>query len=135
MERIIEEVQPRFVFVENSPNLRTKGLFRIIEGLGRLGYDTRRGVFGCRSLGADHHRKRMFILADSNQSQCQGGGLPCGIHSEHANFSSTDWWKDQPGLERVADGMAHQMDRLKAIGNGQVPIVAALAWRTLEIKP
>jgi DNA (cytosine-5)-methyltransferase 1 len=131
MERIIEEVQPRFVFVENSPNLRTKGLFRIIEGLGRLGYDTSRGVFGCRSLGADHHRKRMFILADSNKSQCQRGGLSCGIHSEDSDSGGTDWWKDQPGLERVANGMANRVDRLKAIGNGQVPLVAATAWKIL----
>jgi hypothetical protein len=27
--------------------------------------------------------------------------------------------------------MANQMDRLKAIGNGQVPAVAALAWKVL----
>jgi DNA (cytosine-5)-methyltransferase 1 len=134
MERIIEEVQPRFVFVENSPNLRTKGLLRVIEGLFRLGYNTRRGVFGCRALGADHHRKRMFILADSDKSQFQGGGLSCGIHSENSDFGSADWWKDQPGLERVADGMANQMDRLKAIGNGQVPAVVRLAWNTLMQK-
>lgn len=131
MERIIEEVKPRFVLVENSPNLRTKGLLRIIEGFGRLGYDTRRGVFGCRSIGADHHRKRMFILADSDKSQRERGGLSSRVHKEYSNSCGSDWWKDQPGLERVADGMAHQMDRLKAIGNGQVPIVAATAWKIL----
>jgi hypothetical protein len=30
------------------------------------------------------------------------------------------------------DGMANRMDRLKAIGNGQVPVVAEKAWKTLN---
>ena len=39
-----------------------------------------------------------------------------------------EWWKAEPGLGRVADGMANRVDRIKAIGNGQVPIVAARAF-------
>jgi len=31
----------------------------------------------------------------------------------------------------VAHGVAARMDRLRCIGNGQVPAVAALAWHTL----
>jgi len=38
----------------------------------------------------------------------------------------------EPGLGRVADGVAHRVDRLKAIGNGQVPLVAATAWEILN---
>lgn len=37
----------------------------------------------------------------------------------------------QSGLGRVAHGVAYRVDRLKAIGNGQVPGVAAAAWRHL----
>jgi len=37
----------------------------------------------------------------------------------------------KPELGRVAHGVAHRVDRLKAIGNGQVPAVVRLAWRTL----
>lgn len=41
------------------------------------------------------------------------------------------WWKFEPELGRVANGLANQVDRIRAIGNGQVPCVAALAWRIL----
>ena len=41
------------------------------------------------------------------------------------------WWQIEPGVGRVADGMASRVDRLKALGNGQVPQQAALAWRIL----
>jgi DNA (cytosine-5)-methyltransferase 1 len=41
------------------------------------------------------------------------------------------WWQSEPDLGRVADGVAARVDRLKALGNGQVPLQAALAWRIL----
>jgi hypothetical protein len=42
------------------------------------------------------------------------------------------WWASEPELGRVAHGVAHRVDRLKAIGNGQVPAVVKLAWETLK---
>ena len=43
-----------------------------------------------------------------------------------------EWWKVEPDVGRVADGVAYRVDRLKAIGNGQVPLCAATAWRILN---
>ena len=42
-----------------------------------------------------------------------------------------DWWTAEPDVGRVAHGVAHRVDRLKALGNGQVPRCAATAWRML----
>lgn len=42
-----------------------------------------------------------------------------------------DWWEAEPNMGRVADGVAARLDRLKAIGNGQVPAVMATAWCVL----
>jgi DNA (cytosine-5)-methyltransferase 1 len=41
-------------------------------------------------------------------------------------------WPVKPAMGRVAHGVAKRVDRLKAIGNGQVPRVAAAAWRILS---
>jgi len=41
------------------------------------------------------------------------------------------WWITEPGVGRVVDGMASRVDRLKALGNGQVSKVVATAWKTL----
>jgi len=41
------------------------------------------------------------------------------------------WWAAEPDMGRMAHGVASRVDRLRAIGNGQVPAVAALAWETL----
>jgi len=45
------------------------------------------------------------------------------------NFSGQ--WAIEPNVGRVAHGVASRVDRLKALGNGQTPLVAAVAWGML----
>lgn len=42
------------------------------------------------------------------------------------------WWSAEPAVGRVAHGVAHRVDRLRALGNGQVPAVVRLAWMLLS---
>lgn len=72
MFRIICEVQPPFVFLENSPLLTSRGLDVILGALASVGYDAEWGVFGADNVGAPHVRKRIWILAydpDSHRVQ------------------------------------------------------------------
>ena len=43
-----------------------------------------------------------------------------------------EFWAIEPNVGRVVDGVAARVDRLKAIGNGQVPLCAATAWELLK---
>jgi hypothetical protein len=64
MVRIIAEARPRYVFAENSPRLRAKGLNRVVAALAALGYSRIAwGVAGARDVGAPHIRDRMWLLA------------------------------------------------------------------------
>jgi DNA (cytosine-5)-methyltransferase 1 len=67
MFRIICEVQPRFVFVENSPMLTVRGLGKVLGDLASVGFDARWGVLGAAHLGASHLRERIWIVADCMQ--------------------------------------------------------------------
>jgi len=58
--------------------------------------------------------------------------ITCGIESKFGNISKASWWQSEPNVGRVADGVAARVDRLKAIGNGQVPLCAATAWNLLK---
>ena len=255
MARIIYEVRPRYVFVENSPMLTSRGLGRVLGDLATMGFDAKWGVLGAADVGANHQRDRIWIvakwrgqlshaqhdrigrweqqqksiekengeLADSNggfiktwvnprileQSDSQGQavghtygsteknvantineglwscsrgygeqshgqnrewvnnktrsganvefakiGKPQNMEKEMgdtqstrltpcfdgqrqgkswgASIGSSQWWQAEPNVGRVADGVASRVDRLKAIGNGQVPLCAATAWRILS---
>ena len=129
--RIIGEVQPSFVFVENSPMLASRGLGTVLGDLAAMGFDAEWGVLGAHHSGAPHKRDRIWILADADRAQREGMQRAERIESEHADACSPGWWKSEPNMGRVAHGLAARVDRLKCIGNGQVPAVAALAWHTL----
>ncbi|EHU2654852.1 DNA cytosine methyltransferase [Acinetobacter baumannii] len=236
MARIIGEVRPRYVFVENSPMLVSRGLTRVISDLAKMGYDAQWARFSASNFGAPHIRDRIWIVAyarcqrgetgasqtlrskreipkwknpnymGSNISNTQSIGCQtnrlsiraqqekslsgingkdvanpksigleqarqckpssekwftrCGNElsdtncerckqveqrvlsrtqskgptdsSQHSSFArGWEWWAIEPELGRVADGVANRVDRLKAIGNGQVSIVAKCAFEYL----
>lgn len=59
MARIVGEVRPQFVFVENSPMLVGRGLARVLGDLASLGYDARWGIVGAHHVAAPHKRDRI----------------------------------------------------------------------------
>ena len=67
MARIIREVEPRFVLVENSPMLTSRGLGRVVGDLAEVGYDAKWGVLGANHAGAPHRRERIWILANARE--------------------------------------------------------------------
>jgi len=158
MSRVIDEVRPQYAFVENSPMLTSRGLGRVLGGLAEMGYNARWGVLGTDDAGGVHHRKRIWILANANGKPWIGGAYRKILSRDIAEekgirrkaIRRQDWIKSkmgrtgytlsdlgapEPHAVRVDDELAHQLDRLKSIGNGQDPRVAELAWRILIETP
>jgi DNA (cytosine-5)-methyltransferase 1 len=178
MARIIGEVRPQFVFVENSPLLVSRGAGLVIGDLAEMGYDCQWAIISASELGAPHQRDRFWLMAHSAQLQRNGSDNNAGVGMEQGqnaksgndsgaqNMADTtsqrqqgqgqSWFGSDPAekregetdrafaervghiwgikspLGRVANGVAARVDRFKAIGNGQVPIVAATAFNILR---
>jgi DNA (cytosine-5)-methyltransferase 1 len=64
--RLIRECEPRFIFLENVPAIRSRGLHTVLQELTSLGYDCRWTVLSAAAVGAPHKRDRWFLLAHSN---------------------------------------------------------------------
>lgn len=116
--RIVEEIRPRFVFAENSPNLRTRGLGTIIEGLTGLGYGVRWGVLGAWHLGAPHKRDRMWVLAYSNSTRCHEQRITIADETQYQTTQCEGWWESEPAVGRVAHGVAPDLDFLATNAQG-----------------
>jgi DNA (cytosine-5)-methyltransferase 1 len=186
MARIIRGVRPRYVFVENSPILTSRGLGVVLGDLASMGFDAEWGVVSAADTGAPHLRERIWIVAhavrlgpleppsfgvgshygertaqacgaewrevpdatksgreDVAYAGCldEQGELTCILDEEDRQEPRTGQtgsrgdgigrWPPEPDVGRVADGVDSRVDRLKALGNGQVPRVVATAWRLL----
>ena len=136
--RLVSEIRPRYAFLENSPLLTRRGLDCVLSDLAEIRYDAVWAVIGASELGAPHKRERIWILCtpqrdlyNSDCTQRKGNKRSQRVGETHTHTSCADWWEDQPPINRVANGVAHQLDRLRCIGNGQVPAVARHAFLQL----
>ena len=194
MARIIREVRPRHVLVENAAVLNRRGIDRVLRDLAEMGFNAEWGVYSAEQAGAPHLRERTWIVATHSdravlreheqwtawgrdnlshgwQAELDDDGASRGVashpdadrgrlavkrQSEHGDKQGTPgdqphglcaagrraraiesdpgWWEAEPDVGRVADGVASRVDRLRALGNGQVPAVVRLAWRELQAR-
>jgi DNA (cytosine-5)-methyltransferase 1 len=152
--RVVQQVRPRIVVIENSPAIRTRGLREIVEQLASLGYVCEWDIVPAAAVGAPHLRKRMFIIADTlrttpamEDGRCEkrwfkAGTLepavlpPINGSSRTKRFEASalfDRWvsvlgSDEP-IERVsvvADGVSERL-----VGNAVLPQVAEWIGRRL----
>ncbi|MCK9740065.1 DNA cytosine methyltransferase [Pseudomonas syringae pv. syringae] len=168
MARIIGEIQPGLVLVENSPMLVGRGLAMVLGDLAEMGYDAKWCCVSAADCGAPHIRDRIWILAYPNSSResqsarqqqnsrvgpeqrsenvayahrnelfgrssaLQVGRKRCTKEAQDNGNPGGNEWPAESRVGRMANGVANRVDRLKALGNGQVPRVAATAFAILQ---
>jgi DNA (cytosine-5)-methyltransferase 1 len=127
MRRIVADVAPRYVFAENVSRI---AIDQAADDCESMGYKTRAIALSASDMGADHIRERYWLLAYADHD----GELlrPINAETRWMQELGESVWQDYTESLRMVDGVAARLDRLKAIGNGQVPLCAATAWRILS---
>ncbi len=139
--RLVGEVGPRYVIVENVAALRRRGLAVVLGDLACLGYDAEWDTVSACAVGAPHMRRRLFIVA-----------YPNGIHGWQGLWNTSprpDWqiqavngfararagWaarlENPSELYRDADGVPFGHERNRAIGNSIVKQIPELIGRAI----
>ncbi len=143
MRRIIREVGPRYVVVENVAALLQRGLGRVLGDLADLGFDAEWSSLTACAVGATHMRERLFIVAYTNgehgrprlRDSVARAFRPVqeidGFASARARAKAR--LADPSELYGGADGLTDGFHRNHGIGNAVVPDVAEwIARRILE---
>ncbi len=103
--RIVADVGPRFVFVENVPGLLTAddgwAFGEVLGDLAALGFDATWDVFRASDVGAPHRRERLFLLAHAHRGGRGGGTWELGASgsAEHSDGGAAVADPGSEGLE------------------------------------
>lgn len=200
--RLVDEIRPPFIFLENVPGIFHNGLEQVLGEITQRGYDSRWCVLSAAEVGANHKRNRWWLLAHTYNSRqhakpidaevesapeslahtgrkykryvCPGentgnaeiknienknpgpevahtanigaGGAalahtqskrckrlcsPIRVSQKRNPAGSPGWWKTEPTICRVVDGLPARVDRIKCLGNAVVPLQAKTAFKML----
>jgi DNA (cytosine-5)-methyltransferase 1 len=120
--RLIDECRPRWFALENSANLRTRGADRIIDALAAIGYTCWPFVVSAGDVGANHERKRSWLIGFS-------------IADADRNFvrerSGRSGWPDWTG-EAVAEFPA---DRERGVASNASQDGCGQGWSRRRVEP
>ena len=147
--RVVCELQPRMLVLENVSALLSRGMDRVLGNLAEIGYDTEWHCISAASVGAPHDRDRIFLFSypSGEQSDLRRSETEYGWEEQNRSKSTcspvirsdggcrtlagwkTDWWKIEPSICRILDGLPKGLDkdrkeRLRCLGNAVVPQVA-----------
>jgi DNA (cytosine-5)-methyltransferase 1 len=106
-----------------SQQQRERKSIGILEGLARF-RDSSFMVSNTSSIGQSRQRQYEQSINTAQNENGQANNV--------ISIGGFEQWVTEPKLGRVANGLAYRMDRLKAIGNGQVPLCAATAFELLR---
>jgi len=191
--RLVSELRPQYVIVENVSALLSRGLGRVLGDLAQIGYDAEWHCIPASAVGAPHRRDRIWIVAYPASKQCdgrqfhtehikqdtrklrrsssaanvaypagggcegllhwntkpsdvspssedvanasikdvEGFGLSKRIQQERNTVGSFGWWRTEPDVGRVANGVPFRVDRLKGLGNAVVPQIPEIIGRAI----
>jgi DNA (cytosine-5)-methyltransferase 1 len=126
MLRVVNQCNPEYVFAEN---VTKKAIQKAGEDLVKMGYKAEAIPLSAKDLGADHVRRRYWLLAYSDNKE----KLRSAINAKTRGLPRVreSIWEAGPNQSGVVNGVSRRVDRDKATGNGQVPVVAAAALWTL----
>lgn len=143
--RIVRELRPAIVVLENVPAITFRGLDTVLANLSEIGLDAEWNTLSSEAMGAPHGRERFFAVAYRTGVGFDPNGFFCGGPFEAAGEKQASrirlWpgqcesspalpdrtrWMPPPGILRVADGLPSELDksRIKSLGNAVDPNVA-----------
>lgn len=127
--RVVGEVGPSYVFVENVSGFVRLGAPDLLGRLSEIGYDAEWGLFSAAGVGATHRRQRFFLLAyrrgmadpgclDSNGLELWGSKSRRG-ETDAGRDGEDVAYRDSGGLSGKRTGNDHHRDHARGgLSNG-----------------
>ena len=140
MHRIIGEVRPDYVIIENSPLLRKRGLEYVLHGLSEIGYDAQWQCLQGSFLGLQQRRERIYIIAypvckfsegEPVQSVFREPYLPGELPRVYPGWGERRYLPE-PRTFGSTNELPNLVDRNKCVGNAVQPLMAQYLFECIK---
>lgn len=134
--RLVGELRPRFVIVENVAELLARGLGAVVGSLAKIGYDAEWNCIRASRVGLPHHRDRLWLVAYPNGKRFQGR-MQDGPIVRAETFPLDPIWDEVPAsfVTHGHDGLPREVVRhqgpSKGLGNAVVPDIPRRIGRAI----
>jgi DNA (cytosine-5)-methyltransferase 1 len=131
--RVVRELRPKYVIVENVSDLLGRGIGRVLGDLESLGFDAEWHCIPASAVGFTHTRERVWIIAHCYGLRKLQQGW--GFHHQRGRYRNRREALDQVlscgGILRSDDGVPAGLDRIAAVGNAVVPQIPEIIGRAI----
>lgn len=135
MARLVGELRPRWVIVENVAELLANGFDTVLGTLASLGYDAEWQCVPACAVGAPHERDRIWIVAHPSEEQglyeSNGWEAAKRLLDHPTYWQAHPWRASDTAVCRVDDGFSDRVDRTEQLGNSVLPIIPELIGRAI----
>ena len=137
--RVVREMEPRYVLLENVAALLTRGLDDVLGTLASLGYDAEWHCIPAAAVGAPHFRNRVFLIAYAAHVEHPVCPRFQGLYDARRGVSvqsiaedvARNVWHSTPRVCGRNPRVPARVDRLRGLGNAVVPQVAEWIGRRI----
>lgn len=143
-ERLIGQVRPGYVIIENSPMLTVRGLHIILGSLASFGYNAEWTRLQGTQFGIQQLRKRLYLIAYANKERCEGIRVPIfrriNKQVEKGNVSTqcvSPGWRTrreipQPRTYRSTHDIPGGVHRLEGTGDAIIPLIGCYILQCIK---
>ncbi len=128
----ISHLRPRYALLENVRGHLTMGGISVIGDLAAIGYDCEWRIISAASVGANHRRDRLIIVAYPHNVGRPAWRAKKSVYERaSSDLDRRDWWSAEPAVGRMGHGIPGKVDRLRGLGNAVVPQVAEVLGKLI----
>ncbi|MCE8807403.1 DNA cytosine methyltransferase, partial [Bacteroides fragilis] len=140
MYRVIREVRPKYIIIENSPMLLIRGFERVLCNLSEIGYDAEWQCLSGTDFGIQQGRERLYCLAYSCEINSKRSMQESIFRKPYLSGQYTrvyPGWRTRqsipsPRFAGKSNELPDRVDRTECIGNAVQPIIAHYLFECIK---
>lgn len=136
----LEDFESPYFVLENSSNIKNRGLCEIVKRLSEMNYCCEWETVSAAHFGFNHYRHRIYLVAYKKELACDmrifDAVAAMACHAPDLHFPVCEQWTDEVLKKTyVSDpkSIKNRQARIDGLGNAVIPLIAYSVFRAIDM--